>query len=106
MPALVAGIHVLILGKTKTWMAGTSPAMTCVFLIPTHHALRIRASSVDGFARQDFHEAADVVVELSLRVRPVADHLLFGAHVLHQALDGFGEIGHGGGGRLAGAGLV
>jgi hypothetical protein len=27
MPALVAGIHVL-LAATKTWMAGTSPAMT------------------------------------------------------------------------------
>jgi hypothetical protein len=26
MPALVAGIHVLVL--LKTWMAGTSPAMT------------------------------------------------------------------------------
>ena len=26
MPALVAGIHVLLL--LKTWMAGTSPAMT------------------------------------------------------------------------------
>jgi hypothetical protein len=25
MPALVAGIHVLVV---KTWMAGTSPAMT------------------------------------------------------------------------------
>ena len=28
MPALVAGIHVLKHTKTKTWMAGTSPAMT------------------------------------------------------------------------------
>jgi hypothetical protein len=27
MPALVAGIHVLKVGKVKTWMAGTSPAM-------------------------------------------------------------------------------
>jgi hypothetical protein len=27
MPALVAGIYVLMLNK-KTWMAGTSPAMT------------------------------------------------------------------------------
>jgi hypothetical protein len=26
--AYVAGIHVLILAKVKTWMAGTSPAMT------------------------------------------------------------------------------
>jgi hypothetical protein len=28
MPALVAGIHVLLFGVPKTWMAGTSPAMT------------------------------------------------------------------------------
>jgi hypothetical protein len=28
MPALVAGIHVLLFGALKTWMAGTSPAMT------------------------------------------------------------------------------
>jgi hypothetical protein len=27
MPALVAGIHVFLL-TSKTWMAGTSPAMT------------------------------------------------------------------------------
>jgi len=27
MPALVAGIYVFVAGK-KTWMAGTSPAMT------------------------------------------------------------------------------
>jgi hypothetical protein len=28
MPALVAGIHVFACMSTKTWMAGTSPAMT------------------------------------------------------------------------------
>jgi hypothetical protein len=28
MPALVAGINVLLSRQTKTWMAGTSPAMT------------------------------------------------------------------------------
>ncbi len=28
MPALVAGIHVLLLDLAKSWMAGTSPAMT------------------------------------------------------------------------------
>jgi len=35
MPALVAGIHVfLFLGKRfKTWMAGTSPAMTKQHLV-------------------------------------------------------------------------
>jgi hypothetical protein len=28
MPALVAGIHVFLCPPGKTWMAGTSPAMT------------------------------------------------------------------------------
>ena len=28
MPGLVPGIHVLTAAATKTWMAGTSPAMT------------------------------------------------------------------------------
>ena len=28
MPAIVAGMQVLRFGMTKTWMAGTSPAMT------------------------------------------------------------------------------
>ena len=28
MPALVAGIHVLMRAQRKPWMAGTSPAMT------------------------------------------------------------------------------
>jgi hypothetical protein len=28
MPALVAGIHVLLSAHLKTWMAGSSPAMT------------------------------------------------------------------------------
>jgi hypothetical protein len=30
MPALVAGIHALLPERVKTWMAGTSPAMTVV----------------------------------------------------------------------------
>jgi hypothetical protein len=28
MPALVAGIHVFLSAAAKTWMAGSSPAMT------------------------------------------------------------------------------
>jgi hypothetical protein len=28
MPGLVPGIHVFLLQLSKTWMAGTSPAMT------------------------------------------------------------------------------
>jgi hypothetical protein len=30
MPGLVPGIHVLLRGISKTWMAGTSPAMTAL----------------------------------------------------------------------------
>ncbi len=41
MPALVAGIHVFC-ASTKTWMAGTSPAMTTWVSAPrfekSHHA--------------------------------------------------------------------
>ena len=33
-----------------------------------------------------------------LQLDPVANHLLLRAHVVDQPLDGFGEIGHGGGG--------
>jgi hypothetical protein len=31
MPALVAGIHVLLSAHPKTWMAGSSPAMTAAY---------------------------------------------------------------------------
>jgi hypothetical protein len=33
MPGLVPGIHVLLLRHAKTWMAGTSPAMTKYWMI-------------------------------------------------------------------------
>jgi hypothetical protein len=38
MPALVAGIHVFsgYLKQAKTWMAGTSPAMTKEGFVPGH----------------------------------------------------------------------
>jgi hypothetical protein len=39
MPGLVPGIHVLAVSKRKTWMAGTSPAMTAVFGLPNRNAL-------------------------------------------------------------------
>jgi hypothetical protein len=32
MPGLDPGIHALLVAAPKTWMAGTSPAMTSVFL--------------------------------------------------------------------------
>src|ERR1700748_651474 len=34
MPGLVPGIHVFLPAETKTWMAGTSPAMTNVRSLP------------------------------------------------------------------------
>ena len=40
MPALVAGIHVFGLATRKTWMAGTSPAMTI-----ESHSARIFSST-------------------------------------------------------------
>jgi hypothetical protein len=51
MPALVAGIHVFIAeARTKTWMAGTSPAMTNGYA-----AFRVaRNSSIRSSARRMF----------------------------------------------------
>ena len=46
-------------------------------------------------------EAANFVMLLGLPLGPVTHDLLFAAHVLDQALDGFGKIGHGDGGRSA-----
>src|SRR6266852_2991093 len=44
MPGLVPGIHVLLFGGAKTWMAGTSPAMTKVRQVtPSTFALRATA---------------------------------------------------------------
>ena len=59
----------------------------------------------DVLAHQHFEQAADLALLLGLRLDPVADHLLLGAHVLDQALDRLGEIGHGGGRGLARAGF-
>src|SRR5664279_4440924 len=75
---------------------------------------RVRASaigyftslSVNFFAQHAFEKFLDLALLLGLAVDPIADHLLLGAHVVHEALDRLGEIGHGIGGGLAGAGLV
>jgi hypothetical protein len=39
MPGLVPGIHVFFLDATKTWMAGTSPAMTMELTFPDFASL-------------------------------------------------------------------
>jgi len=47
MPALVAGIHVLTaLQQRKTWMAGTSPAMTKMSVPRVFIVTRTRTSFV------------------------------------------------------------
>ncbi len=56
--------------------------------------------TVHVLAHHDLQEPLDLALLLGLAVDPVADHLLLGAHVVHQALDGLGQIRHGGGGGL------
>src|SRR5262249_24101806 len=73
MPALVAGIHVLLEREAKTWMAGTSPAMTDVgkrLQNKTHRAERAQ------FLRLDQHAApldAEVVAHAPQHVAVLAD---------------------------------
>src|ERR1700730_1111829 len=50
MPALVAGIHVVKPGKSKTWVAGPAPAMTTFLVIPVGMRGR-RASPQKRIAR-------------------------------------------------------
>src|ERR1700722_20644797 len=45
-------------------------------------------------ARDPLEQLLDLAILLALAVGPFADHLLFGAHMRDQSLDGFGEIGH------------
>src|SRR6202790_1861434 len=54
-----------------------------------------------GLARDPLEQFLDLAVLLALAVGPFADHLLFGAHMRHQTLNGFGKIGHRGGGAAA-----
>src|SRR5437016_7830476 len=61
----------------------------------------LRYLLIDVFAHQDFEQAAHLAMLLGLRIDPAADHLLLAAHVMHQPLDRFREIGHGGRGRAA-----
>ena len=67
-----------------------------------------RHNSLNGYvlAHHDLQQLLDLALLLGLRVDPVADHLLLGAHMVHKALDRFGEIGHRGGRGLPGLDLV
>src|SRR5882672_965162 len=54
----------------------------------------IPLSTLLGLERDALQQALDLAVLLALAVGPFADHLLLGAHMRDQALNGFGEIGH------------
>ncbi len=59
-----------------------------------------------GFVHHRLQQPLDFALLVGLAVDPDADRLLLGAHVLHQCLDGFGQIGHRGGSDLAAASLI
>src|SRR5262249_61930616 len=47
-----------------------------------------------GLAREAFEQPLDFAVLFALAVGPFPDHLLLGAHMRDQALDGVGKIGY------------
>src|SRR5579872_6968312 len=57
-------------------------------------------------ASEAFEQFLDLAVLFALAIGPFADHLLLGAHMRDQALNGFREIGHGGRGRAVGAAFL
>src|SRR5262245_46217834 len=63
-------------------------------------------STVSVLAHHDLKELLDLALLRSLRVHPVAYHLLFSTHVVDEALDRLGKTGHGCRSRLAGLDLV
>src|SRR5215813_3865084 len=63
-------------------------------------------STVSVLAHHDLKELLDLALLRSLRVHPVADHLLFSTHMVDEALDRLGEISHRGRSGLAGLDLI
>src|SRR5215470_734029 len=63
MPGLVPGIHVFKLGRSKTWMAGTSPAMTRAVIVP-YKDLREFITQVDALGALRRISGADPRFEL------------------------------------------
>src|SRR3954468_15469943 len=59
-------------------------------------------STLLGLACDALQQALDLAVLLALAVGPFADHLLLGAHMRDQALNGLREVGH----RSSGAAVV
>src|SRR5215472_2199306 len=103
MPGLVPGIHVFIAARAKTWMAGTSPAMTSVERLPLRqHTERVQVgfqnrllllALVDVLLAQPHHRAQRfhiVAVALGLGIdvaHVIGDRLLF----FFQPLDALDE---------------
>src|SRR5829696_2318287 len=52
------------------------------------------AMSHDPFAAEPLENLLQLLLARRLRLDPVADHLLLGAHVLHEPLDALGQVGH------------
>jgi phospholipid/cholesterol/gamma-HCH transport system permease protein len=76
MPRLVPGIHVFkIRVKSKTWMAGTSPAMTTVTAKPVLHSTlsgeRLELAAAGAWTVEHAHELEPLVAAASRR-RPKA----------------------------------
>src|SRR5690242_15135657 len=92
MPGLVPGIHVF-LAASKTWMAGTSPAMTSVYVAGTLTSLR-RLSMRAGEAEQrivvDGFDRREIAVRDVLRPRGRAD--VVGDRVQRQ-IDDLARVG-------------
>ena len=65
-----------------------------------------RRSRADVLAHDQFQQPLDLALLLGLGFDPVANGLLLGAHLVDQALDGLGEIGHHRGGGLIAAGFI
>src|SRR5258707_12022175 len=76
MPALVAGIHVFLSCSSRTWMAGTSPAMTntrclrsCAFG-PRARTVMLRGSLQVRLAPQDDRSKKESPAPRGDRARP------------------------------------
>src|SRR5471030_253923 len=92
MPGLVPGIHVLFLEACKTWMAGTSPAMTKIWVAVSGLPVRIRVHKTAPAAAV---ERLPCAFGLRQAIRHRVDHGGMMAHAAMAAfhLDAFGGRG-------------
>src|SRR5262245_30214268 len=63
-------------------------------------------STVSVLAHHDLKELLDFALLRSLRVHPIADHLLFSSHMVDETLNRLGKIRHGCRSRFAGLDLI